>query len=51
MFGRVLELLVQNLALLFSVGEIKDGVGIANDGVELAFGGFVLQKGRVNLKS
>ena len=47
----MLELLVQNLALLFGVGEIEDGVGIAHDGVELALGGFMLQKGRVNPKS
>ena len=51
MLGRVLELLVENLALLFGVGEIKDGVGIAHDGVELALGGFMLQRGQVNPKS
>ena len=46
MFGRVLELLVEDLALLFGVGEIKDGVGVAHDGVKLALGSFMLQKGQ-----
>ena len=44
----MLELLVENLALFFGVGEIEDGVGIAHDGVELALGGFMLQRGQVN---
>ena len=44
MFGRVLELLVEDFPLLLSVGEIKDGVGVAHNSVKLALGGFVLHK-------